>query len=272
MLRIAQSAWKTLCCLIAAGSFLAGSLSSDAQDMAEGISFVTSQKGSVHLIDAASQSIETTLHDTLALNGATIETEKDAHIFLALSNGMGVGIEQDSEIQFETFIQRPYPSDKERLSYEPSVSILSIRLIRGSLAVTTNQLSPLSKARIHLSTGELRLHTTTCIIRNDERGDHITACEGTITHYYLNGNEREFIVKPQSISISPQSAKLGKVTQSEMLTTLPESIVSLATATKQASKRVLFKAGQNGGPPYPVLIASPDYFEQTASRPYEFNE
>lgn len=267
-----QSFLKILCCLTAAGSFLFGALVSNAQDMAEGIAFATSKVGSIRVIDPTGQITQPELHDTLALDGVTIETGKNAHIFLALSNGMGVGIAQNSEITFETFVQKPFSQKKERLSYEPSVSILSIRLKNGNLAIATNKLSPLSQARVYLPSGELRLHSATCIVQNDELGDHITACDGTITYYYPDGEKREFIVEPQSIRISPQSAKLGKVSEATTLTELPKEIERMATATQQASKRVLFKAGYNGSPPRPVLIASPDYFQQPVSRPYEFNE
>ena len=90
------------------------------------------------------------------LNESTIETGKNAHVFFALSNGMGIGIGQNSEVIFETYVQKPFPARKERLSYEPSVSILSVRLVSGTLAVASNKLSPLSQARVYLPTGELR--------------------------------------------------------------------------------------------------------------------
>jgi hypothetical protein len=268
-----QSFWKTLCCLIAAGSFLGGFVVSHAEEMSEGIAVATSIKGSIRMKSADGQRAQPGLHDTLILNASTIETGKNAHLFLALSNGMGVGIGQNSEVLFETFVQKPFTEKKERLSYEPSVSILSIRLVTGSLAIVSNKLSPLSQARVHLPTGELRIHSATCIVQNDNLlGAHITACEGTLTYYYPDREKREFIVEPQSIRISPQSAMLGKVTESTTLTSLPEAIDQFAKATQHASKRVFFKAGYNGNPPRPVLIASPAYFDQPVDRPYEFNE
>ncbi len=267
-----QSCWKTLCCLIAAGSFLGGPVASHAEEMPEGIAVATGIRGSIRIKSADGQSVSPKLHDTLILNASTIETGKNAHIFFALSNGMGIGIGQNTEVLIETFIQKPFTEKKERLSYEPSVSILSIRLVTGSMAIVSNKLSPLSQARVYLPTGELRIHSATCIVQNDDIGAHITACEGTLTYYYPDGESREFIVEPQSIRISPQSAKLGKVTESTTLTSLPEAIDQFAKATQHASKRVFFKAGYNGSPPRPVLIASPAYFDQPVDRPYVFNE
>jgi hypothetical protein len=267
-----QSCWKTLCFLIAAGSFLAGVVVSHAEEMIEGIAVATSVKGSVRINNANGQSAQPEQHDALILNGSAVTTGKNAHIFFALSNGMGVGIGQNSEVLFETYVQRPFTAKKETLSYEPSVSILSIRLVTGSLSIVSNKLSPLSQARVHMPTGELRIHSAICIVEYDDRGAHITACDGTLTYYYPDGEKREFIVEPQSIRISPQSALLGKVTESTTLTSLPEAIQQFATATQHASKRVFFQASHDGKQLRPVLVAPPAYFDQPVDRPYEFNE
>jgi hypothetical protein len=183
---------------------------------------------------------------------------------------MGIGISENSEIIFETYLQRPFPPTRERISHEPSVSILSIRLTSGSIAIASNKLSPLSQARIYLPTGELRIHSATCIVQNDTLGTHITACEGTITYYYPDGESREFIVEPQSIRISPQNAKLGKVSKVSTLNTLPKALERFAQATEHASQRVFFEASYDGKLLCPTLITSPTYFNQSTERPYVF--
>jgi hypothetical protein len=264
--------WKTLCCLVAAGSFLGGVVESNAEDMAEGIAVATSIKGSVQIEDAESHSTQPKLHDTLILNACTVETGKNAHIFLALSNGMGIGIGENSAVRFETFIQKPFTEKSERLSYEPSKSILSVRLINGDLAVVSNNLSPLSEARVFLPTGELQIHSATCIIQYNDMGAQITAYSGLLTYKYPDRKQRELIINPQSIRISPQSAMLGEVTESTTLSSLPQAIELFSQATQHASERVFFKAGKNGHPPRPVLIASPGHLDQPVSRPYEFNK
>lgn len=264
--------WNTLCCLIAAGSFLSGAIVSHAEEMAEGIAFATSIQGSVQIEDAESHSTQPKLHDTLILNACTIKTGKNAHIYLSLSNGMAIGIGEKSVVLFETFAQEPFTNKRERLSYEPSRSILSIRLINGDLAVVSNNLSPLSEARIFLPTGELQIHSATCIIQYDDMGAQISAYSGLITYKYPDRKQRELIIEPQSIRISPQSAVLGEVTEHMTLSSLPKAIEKFAQATQHASTRVFFKAGHNGHPPQPVLIASPAQFNQAVRRPYEFNK
>lgn len=257
-------------CVAAAGSFLVGGLSSHADEMIEGIAIATSIRGSIQIETADEQRIHLKLHDELTLNATTIKTGKKAHLYFALSNGMGIGISENSEIIFETYLQRPFPPTRKRISHEPSVSILSIRLTSGSIAIASNELSPLSQARIYLPTGELRIHSATCIVQNDTLGTHITACEGTITYYYPDGKNREFIVEPQSIRISPQNAKLGKVSKVSTLNTLPKALERFAQATEHASQRVFFEASYNGKLLCPTLITSPTYFNQSTERPYVF--
>jgi hypothetical protein len=185
---------------------------------------------------------------------------------------MGIGIGENSAVRFETFIQQPFTEKSERLSHEPSRSILSVRLINGDLAVVSNNLSPLSEARVLLPTGELQIHSATCIIQYNDMGAQITAYKGLLTYKYQDRKHRELIVDPQSIRISPQSAMLGEVTESMTLSSLPRAIEQFSQATQHASKRVFFKAGLNGHLPRPVLIASPTYLDQPANRPYGFNE
>ena len=270
MLMHSTALQNLLRCVAAASSFLVGGLSSHADEMIEGIAIATSIRGSIQIETADEQRIHLKLHDELTLNATTIKTGKKAHLYFALSNGMGIGISENSEIIFETYLQRPFPPTRERISHEPSVSILSIRLTSGSIAIASNELSPLSQARIYLPTGELRIHSATCIVQNDTLGTHITACEGTITYYYPDGESREFIVEPQSIRISPQNAKLGKVSKVSTLNTLPKALERFAQATEHASQRVFFEASYDGKLLCPTLITSPTYFNQSTERPYVF--
>jgi hypothetical protein len=270
-----QSHWKILCYFIVAGCFLAGgpSANASAEEMADGLAFVTSMQGAVSIETADEHAIDLKFHDTLLLNNSTLRTGKDAHLFLALSNGMAIGLEENSELRVETFAQKPFTERKESLTHEPSTSTLSIQLNSGKLAIVSNNLSPLSQARVTLANGELRIHAATCVIQSDTLlGEHITACQGNLTYYYPISKKREFIANSQSVRISPQSAKLGKTTENVSLDTLPEHIDRFAQATQHASKRVFFKAGSDGQLPEPILIAEPTYFDQSAQRPYEFNE
>jgi hypothetical protein len=268
----AQSFWATFSGLIIAVGCLSGAIPSNTEKMYDGIALATSIKGRIQMRYADGKGTQPKLHDTLKLSASSIKTGKGAHIFLALSNGMAVGIAPNSEVLFETFTQKPFTDKKESLSHEPSTSILTIRMVTGKLAIVTNKLSPLSQIRVYLSTGELQIQSSTCIIQEDGLGVHITATKGSLTHHYANSDHREFIFERQSIRISPQSAMLGKVTERITPKKLPTVINQFAQATQQASKRVFFKAGNNGHPPQPVRIASPSYLNQSIARPYQFDD
>lgn len=262
--------------LIVAGGLFLGALALHADDriegMIEGIAVVTSTQGTVTCYDSAGKGAPTKLHETLVLNQSIIETGAHAQCFFALSNGIGIGIGPSSEVHFETYVQKPFPPRKERISHESSVSILSVRVVAGTLSLASNQLSPLSQARIHLPVGELRIHSASCIVQVDSLGSRITANEGSLTYDYPDGVHKEFLSAPHSIRITQQSAQLSQVTETTTLAALPEYIAHFAQATQLAGKRVLYKAGAEGDPPRPILLASPHYFEQPAVRPYEFND
>ena len=114
-----QSFRNTLYGLIAVGCVFAGALATHAEGMAEGIAFATSVKGSIQMTDAEGQHAQPNLHDTLILNESTIETGQNAHIFFALSNGIGIGIGQNSEVVFETYVQQPFPARKNASPMSP---------------------------------------------------------------------------------------------------------------------------------------------------------
>jgi hypothetical protein len=268
----AHSVWHVLRGMIAAVVLFAGLAAVQAGEMIEGIAVVTSEQGAIQITDKDGRSSSPDLHEPLILNGSRIQTGKGAYLFLALSNGVSIGIGGSSEVAFEAYLQQPFTAKKESILHEPSVSELSIRITTGTLAIVSNQLSPVSQARIYLPTGEIRIHSATCVLQNNDLGTRITACDGTLTYYYPDKTKREFIVEPQSIRISEHSAGLGQTTESTMITSLPEDCRQLAAATQHASTRVFFKASASGGPPQPVLIVSPDYFKQPSARPYEFNE
>lgn len=267
-----QSPGKLLRSILAAAACLAWMPDTHAREMLGGIAVATSERGNIRITDSGGNSTRLSLHETLQINGSTIKTEKGAHLFLALSNGTAIGVGENTEIIVELFEQRPYPPEKESLKHEPSVSELSIRLITGTIAVASKNLSPLSHLRILLSTGELRIHSTKCVVRDDELGVHLATYDANLTYYYPDADKREFLVELQSIRISKQSAALGRIAEITDMASLPAEWKTMAEATQHASERVFFKSGGSAAQPKPVLVVSPDYFKQAPARPYEFAE
>jgi len=251
----AHSVWHALRALTTAIVLSAGLCPAQAQAMTDGIAVVTSEQGAIQITDENGHSFSPNLHQTLLLNGSRIQTGEGAHLFMALSNGVGVGIKGNSEVVFESYQQRPFSAKQQSIRHEPSKSELSLQITQGTIALAGNRLSPISEQRNDLETV-------------------VTACdkESTFTYYSPNKTTREFFVGPERLRLNEANGQIVLKTESMTPATLPEECQQLAAATQQASQRVFFKATAPGETPQPVLIVSPDYFEQPAARPYQFNE
>jgi len=244
-----------------------------AQTMIKGSAIVTSRSGSVSAIDASGEAVSVASHEILHPAGLTLSTIKDASIFLTLSNGIAVALNESSLVQCVEYTQRLFDKKDQALGVEPSVSNLKLRLIDGQIAVASNWLSPLSDLRIQLPKGELHLHKGTCLISLDAVGLRITAYEGNLTYYYPDGESREFVSAPRGIRISDQSSERQQLAGASTVESLEIEEVSFCQAAQHASKRVTFQANDSTKlPPEPVLIVRPQYFQQHKLRPYQFEE
>ena len=244
-----------------------------AQTMIKGSAIVTSRSGSAHAKDASGKRVSTASHEILLPSGLTLSTTKDANIFLTFSNGVALAINEESVVQCTDYTQRPFDKEDQARDLEPSVSNLKLRMIKGQIAIASNQLSPLSELRIQLPKGELRLHKGCCLIRLNTTGLHITAYEGNLIYYYPNSQSREFVSAPKGIRISEQSMERLQVAENTSVETLEAEQAHFCQAAQHASKRVTFQANESTNlPPEPVLIAKPEYFQQPEFRPYLFNK
>jgi hypothetical protein len=241
-------------------------------NMPDGVAIVTSQHGSIQITDTEGKKSRPKLHEPRTLSSQTIDTKKDSYIFFALSNGLGIGIGENSQVSFTTYGQEPFSAQQEGLDYEPSVSALTLEIERGTLAIMSEGLSPLSQARVLTPTGTLRIHSNNYLVQQNEIGTTITTYKGSATFYYPDGKSREYLSGPTSVRISPQSSTLGKIAQHIDIASLPESSKRFVDATVHASQRVFFKASKAGGSATPVLIVPADYFDQAPTRPYEYRE
>jgi hypothetical protein len=244
-----------------------------AQKMIKGSAIITSRSGSAHAKDASGERVSTASHEILLPSGLTLSTTKDAYIFLTFSNGVALAMNEESVVQCTDYTQRPFDKEDQVRDLEPSVSNLKLRMIKGQIAIASNQLSPLSELRIQLPKGELRLHKGCCLIRLNTTGLHITAYEGNLIYYYPDSQSREFVSAPKGIRISEQSMERLQVAENTSVETLEVEQAHFCQAAQHASKRVTFQANESTKlPPEPVLIARPEYFQQPEFRPYSFKK
>ena len=234
------------------------------------IAIITSVAGDSDVVATDGKRNPTSPHDTYALEGQTVETEKNSHLFIVCSNGLGIGIDAQTSLHVKTFRQTPYTAKRANLEYEPSTSQLIIELDHGALSISSKRLSPRSQIRIKTLNGTVRVHTSNCRIEQDETGTTIISYDGNATFYYPDGVNREFVAKNTAIHISPQSAALNKIAEKIDVTTLKSSKQTFTEAAAFASTRVFFKAPPEGLAAIPVLIIPMDTFDRPTVRPYEY--
>lgn len=243
-----------------------------AYEMQNGLAIVTSRKGKVELSENGKTPANASLHQVMELSSLKIVTDPNERIFLALSNGTALGIDENTELVIESFKQRPFPRAKESYDYEASNSELVLSLERGCLAVSANYLSPLSKINLRLPKGEVRLHSSSCHVKYDRNGVSLSVAEGNATYHYPDHEKREFILKGEFVRISDQSALRSERTElSDINTSLDAWSKKMLEATNHASRRVVFKVSDGSvAIPEPVLVAKPDALSQPSQRPYQY--
>ncbi|MFO8027935.1 MAG: hypothetical protein R6U56_09750 [Opitutales bacterium] len=261
-----------LCALCGAAHTLAGEeLRSDLEN---GIALITSRKGEVTLAPPGARPSEAELHKVVPLTGFEVNSGSGEHIFFALSNGVGLGVYEDSRVRFVSYQQRPYTAGKESLDYEPSRSSLVIELREGSLSFAAEYLSPLSEVVIKLPRGQVRIHQASGRVLYNESGAHISITSGIVSYDYPNTTEEEFINGPNRVRISDQSAVRGRVDESSKIASdaSGELTQHLVAATRHASERVLFRVSpeEPASIPQPVLVAKPESLQEASPRPYRY--
>ena len=232
---------------------------------------VTSVAGKSHVTPAEGKQRAVSSHETHRLINQKFETEKNSHLFLVSSNGLGIGIDADTSLHFKTHQQLPFVEKRANLEYEPSVSELIMELSHGAVSLTSDGLSPRSNIRVVTPNGTLRLHTIKCRIEQDDTGTTtIISYDGNATFYFPDGETRQFISKNTVLRISPQSAANNKIAAELEIESLEASKRLFSQATTHASERVFFQAPQPGQAAIPMLITPLKIFEQPTVRPYEY--
>lgn len=244
-----------------------------AQAMIEGNAVLTSRNGTIRIADQAGQIRSVEPRTGFNPNGVQWGNENNARAFLALSNGSAIGIGGSTRLRFIDYQQVSFGADKTSFSYEPSTSRLTLELETGEIALACQRLSPISDIRVGLPYGSLRIHRGIAHIRYGSTGLHLAMIEGNLTYYYPGSDAREFVAAGSIIRISDQSARRQQVAERMSMDTLSAEAVELYQAATHASRRVHFQANaETGAPPEPLMVVSPDYYEQASPRPYEFKE
>jgi len=259
------------CVLSWAGQPLAAQLME--QGLADGLAVITSRTRGVRIASPDTAARAPELHAVATLSELELTSGNGDSIFFALSNGIGLGVAENSQLRFKHYQQQPFSAGKESLDYEPSRSKLELQLLQGSLVFSAPQLSPLSEIVIQLPQGQVRIQRASGQVHYDEHGAHISIVSGIVTYAYPGKAEDAFIHAPNRVHISEQSALAGRIEASETITDddAGRRLRKWVDAARHASQRVVFRVtGEQPAIPQPALVAQPGAWQQPSPRPYRY--
>lgn len=262
---------RASCILLCAALQLHGQVL--AEKFKDGLSFVTTCKGTIDLFkpDGSIQVIET--RSTHTLSGAELKLDKDEYVFLALSNGTGLCIEENSHVRFETYLQLPFGPEKESLDYEPSQSRLYLSLIKGSICFSSDSISPVSEFVIRLPGGDVKILKASGRLQHDEIGTRLSVLSGIAAYLKKGSAKASFVNAPYQAVINRVSAELETATRIPDADNDPLAANTrrMVAATHRARERVLYKIPtQAPALPEPILVARPEDLLKPSPRPYTY--
>lgn len=249
-------------------------LSAETTETNDGVAMVTSIRGDVSVTDESGKTKSLDLHKSITFSDTQFITGKKSHFFMGLSNGLGVGVDENTKVRIKTYKQAPYDKERINVGFEPSTSELIMELEYGALSIVSEGLSPRSQTQVHTPNGigMIRVHSAHCRIEHNETGTIITALKGNVSYYYPDSENREYISDLNAIRISDQSAKIGRITEKILLENIPNRTRTFTEAAEHASKRVLFRFPHGSTQVQAVLVTPTDYYKQDPARPYEYIE
>ena len=82
------------------------------------------------------------LKATYFANGKAIETKSRGTVAMVFSNGTGMFLDPETQIEVTRFVQEPFVPGRTTMEIEPSVSQTDVFLFHGLTAVSTSKLAP----------------------------------------------------------------------------------------------------------------------------------
>lgn len=176
--------------------------------------------------------IELRKGDAILARGTQISTGPASNVILVLSNGTGVFVDENTQLQIERFEQEPFtPGNNLRL--EPSNSVTLAKLIRGRLLLSTPRLLSGTSMVYQTAHASIAIRGEKLLIETDEAASHIAMIAGDAI-------------------ISARDAAGNFLARGERLVSGQEAFVKFNVT---ASERALPSALATGTPPEPTTSA-----------------
>jgi hypothetical protein len=180
--------------------------------------------------------------------GSQIETKVKGNLTMVLSNGTGLFLDQDSQLDVKRFTQEPFTASRTDLELEPSVSHTEAFIPHGTLAVSTSKLAAGSTLTFLTPLGSINLLDGDLVIEADATGVKFSLLKGEAT---FNGGPldlggrvlhagEQVVIQPGAPG-QPNLVQISKIPAAEL-----PALEALAARAYAARKTVFFETDDSG--------------------------
>ena len=113
--------------------------------------------------------------------GSILETKPNASLAIVYSNGTGVSLEPDTQLQIVQFQQAPFPPNRTDLELEPSISTTQALLMRGVLGISTSKLAAGTTMNYQTRHINVAIHAGKVVIETNDKKTTVSVLEGNTT-------------------------------------------------------------------------------------------
>jgi len=138
----------------------------------------TDGASTIHINDKI---VELTPKSVHLAKGSSLETQPNASLAIVYSNGTGLSLEPDTQLQIVQFQQAPFPPNRTDLELEPSISTTQAQLMRGTICISTSKLAAGTTMNYQTRHIDVAIHAGKVVIDTDDKKTSVTVLEGSTT-------------------------------------------------------------------------------------------
>jgi len=138
----------------------------------------TDGASTIHIDDKI---VELTPKSVHLAKGSILETQPNASLAIVYSNGTGVSLEPDTQLQIVQFQQAPFPPNRPDLELEPSISTTQALLMRGLICISTSKLAAGTTMNYQTRHIDIAIHGSKVVIETNDKRTTVSVLEGSTT-------------------------------------------------------------------------------------------
>ena len=238
-----------------------------------GIAFFTSVTGDSVNFENSTVDRSISLHDSMIIDSESLLSTGDSdYVFFKLSNNTTFGLLENTQFRIQSFNQNVFQDKNIRLDREPSISNFISTLNEGTIIVKSNGLSPLSVFEIHLPipNSKLELYSVKAVISYRYNILHIALYEGNIS--LKTNNTTKYINAPSYYVSDDYNLANSIKNHASDLSETPTRWNLFKDYISVENDSVIFFPSTTASEcaAEAKLISTPDFYNQSFSRPRSF--